>query len=126
MNEYMLRVLNRGDHQRTWTPERHTEFVKKCEVYINELLEAGKLHAAQPLAKQGVVVSGAKGAFAIEPLQIAEEIQTGYYLVRAESLDDAIAIAKGNPEFEYSTTARVEVRPLRAEEHSTGFKYPTR
>jgi hypothetical protein len=84
MKDYMLRVLNRGDHQNAWTPERHTEFVN------------------------------------------AQEIQTGYYLVKAENLDAAIAIAKGNPEFEYSTTARVEVRPLKAEEAATGFRYPTR
>jgi len=126
MNDYMLRVLNRGDHQKTWTPERHTEFVKKCEVYIKGLQQAGQLHAAQPLAKQGAVVSGANGHFSVAPLDVAQEIQTGYYHIRAENLDAAIAIAKGNPEFEYSATARVEVRPLKAEEAATGFVYPTR
>ena len=126
MNDYMLRVLNRGDHQKDWPPERHTEFVKKCEVYIKGLQQAGKLHAAQPLAKQGAIVSGHDGEWSVEPLDVQTEIQTGYYHIRADNLQDAIAIAKGNPEFEYSRTARVEVRPLKAEEAATGFKYPTR
>ena len=126
MNDYMLRVLNRGDHQKEWTPDRHTEFVRKCEVYIKTLQQAGKLHAAQPLAKQGAIIAGGGGEWKVEPLNVQTEIQTGYYHIRAESLQDAIEIAKGNPEFEYSTTARVEVRPLKAEESATGFKYPTR
>ncbi|HYM24073.1 MAG TPA: YciI family protein [Vicinamibacterales bacterium] len=126
MNDYMLRVLNRGDHQKEWTPDRHTEFVRKCEVYIKRLQQAGKLHAAQPLAKQGAIIAGGGEEWKVEPLNVQTEIQTGYYHIRAESLQDAIEIAKGNPEFEYSTTARVEVRPLKAEESATGFKYPTR
>ena len=126
MNDYMLRVLNRGDHQKDWPADRHREFVRKCEIYINALQQAGKLHSAQPLAKQGAVLSRVQGEWSVATLNVGEEIQTGYYHVRAESLQDAIEIAKGNPEFEYSTTARVEIRPLKAEEESTGFRYPTR
>lgn len=39
-------------------------------------------------------------------------------------MDEAIAIAEGNPEFEYGTTARIEVRPIKMKEESTGFVYP--
>jgi hypothetical protein len=124
MNDYMLRILNRGDHQAEWTAERHRNFVKKCEVYIKGLQQNGKLRSAQPLAKQGAVLSGGQGQWTIEPLNVHDEIQVGYYHISAESLEEALEIAKGNPEFEYSTTARVEVRPLKAEEKSTGFVYP--
>jgi hypothetical protein len=125
MNDYMLRVLNRGDHQKAWPPERHREFVRACELYITRLQRDGRLHAAQPLVKNGAVLSGIDGEWTTAPLNLAGEIQVGYYLVRAESLQDAIEIAKGNPEFAYSTTARIEVRPLKADEESTGFAYPT-
>ena len=45
--------------------------------------------------------------------------------ILAEDLDDAIAIAKGNPEFEYGTTARIEVRPIKMKEETTSYIYPT-
>jgi hypothetical protein len=39
-------------------------------------------------------------------------------------LDDAIAIAKDNPEFEYVSSATIEVRPIKMKEQETGFVYP--
>ena len=125
MNDYMLRVLNGGTSQKDWSPERHLEFVRACEAYIGDLKRQSKLIAAQPLARQGVVLSGATGQWKEQPLDVREEIQVGYYLVRADSLADAVAIAKGNPEFAYGATARVEVRPVKAEEADSGFVYPT-
>jgi hypothetical protein len=125
MKEYMLRVLSQGDHQQEWPEERHRAFVKQCEVYIGRLQEAGNLHAAQPLARQGLTLSGGPGRWHVEPLDVRREIQVGYYLVRAENIDAALELAKGNPEFEYGAAARVEVRPIKTEEEGTGFVYPT-
>ena len=48
----------------------------------------------------------------------------GSYHIRANDLEDAIAIAKGNPEFAYNVTASVEVRPIKMKGESTGFEYP--
>jgi hypothetical protein len=124
MKEYMLRVLNVGTHQKDWAPAQHIEFVEKCESYINELKREGKLIAAQPLAKKGVVVVRHGREWGKENLDVQQEIQVGYYHIRAANMDDAIAIAKNNPEFEYGNTARVEVRPVKEEEESTGFVYP--
>jgi hypothetical protein len=39
-------------------------------------------------------------------------------------LQDAIDIAKGNPEFIYGSTVRIEVRPIKTKESTTGFVYP--
>ena len=38
-------------------------------------------------------------------------------------MDDAITVAKGNPEFEYGTTARIEVRPIKTKEVTTNYVY---
>jgi len=48
----------------------------------------------------------------------------GYYYLAAKDLDEAIELAKGNPEFEFSTAARIEVRPIKMKEETTGFVYP--
>lgn len=36
----------------------------------------------------------------------------------------ATQLAKGNPEFELWTTARIEVRPVKSKEETTGHTYP--
>jgi hypothetical protein len=121
----MLRILNDGTAQNDWPKEKHLEFVKKCEVYIKDLQARGQLVAAQPLARQGVVLSGSGKQWTEQPLDVRAEVQVGYYLIRAESVAAAVDIAKGNPEFEYSDSARVEIRPLKAEEAISGYAYPT-
>ena len=70
------------------------------------------------------MISGSKGAWKDGPFNETKEVIVGYYHIIANSLDEAIAIAKGNPEFEYTPTARIEVRPIKMKEESTGFEYP--
>jgi hypothetical protein len=123
MKEFMLRILNEIDHQASWTPEQHQQFLKKCETYIGNLTKEGKLKSAQPLVREGKIISGSKGAWKEIPFNESKEVQVGYYHILAKDMDEAIEIAKGNPEFEFGTTARIEVRPLKVKEETTGFAY---
>ncbi len=125
MKEFMLLIRNEIDHQANWSPEKTEQFLKKCEVYISSLTKAGKLKSAQPMVREGAMISGSKGAWKEGPFTEAKEVIVGYYHILAEDLNDAIAIAKGNPEFEYGTTARIEVRPIKRKEEKTSFVYPT-
>jgi hypothetical protein len=124
MKEYMLLIRNEIDHQTSWPPEQHQQFLKKCEDYIGDLTKEGKLKSSQPLVREGTIVSGSRGDWKEGPFNEAREIIVGYYHILAKDLNDAIAIAKRNPEFEYGTTARVEVRPIKMKEESTGYVYP--
>jgi hypothetical protein len=58
------------------------------------------------------------------PYNETKEVIVGYYHILANDLDDAIAIAKGNPEFFYTTTTRIEVRPIKMMDESTSYIYP--
>jgi hypothetical protein len=124
MPEFMLLVRNQADHQASWPAERHLAFVKQCEAYIGDLKEQGKLIAAQPLIKDGRTVSGSAGAWNVAPLDARGLIQVGYYHILAQDADEAVSIAKRNPEFEFSATAQVEVRMVKGSEAQTGFVYP--
>jgi hypothetical protein len=95
-------------------------------VYIEGLTKAGKLKSAQPMIREGTMVSGSKGAWKEGPFNEHKEVIVGYYHILANDLNDAIAIAKQNPEFEFGKTARVEVRPIKMKEENTGFVYPNR
>jgi hypothetical protein len=125
MREFMLLIRNGFNHQAAWTPEHHAQFLKKCEAYIGRLKKDGKLVSAQPLVREGKILSGTNGAWKEGTINETEEVQVGYYHIRARDLDEAVSIAKDNPEFEFSTTARIEVRPLKMKEESTSFVYPS-
>jgi hypothetical protein len=124
MPEFMLLVRNLADHQASWTPDRHLAFVKQCEVYIGELKSRNQLIAAQPLVKDGRRVVRTSGRWTEAPLDPKGLIQVGYYHIVAADSDEAVAIARRNPEFEYSASAEVEVRMIKGSEAQTGFVYP--
>lgn len=124
MKEFMLFIRNEIDHQATWSSNQHRQFLEQCRGYIAQLTRAGQLISAQPLVREGVIVAGAKGAWREGPFAEAKEVVVGYYHIVAKDLDEAIAIAKGNPEFAFGTTARIEIRPIKVKEESTGYVYP--
>jgi hypothetical protein len=124
MKEFMLLVLNQGGSKQAMSAEQHMAFVKKCELYIEQLKKDGKLISAQPLVKEGKVVSGSEGNWKEISLKPNKEIQLGYYHILADDIDEAVAIAKRNPEFQYTSKAKIEVRPIKAMEENTGFVYP--
>lgn len=124
MKEFMLLIRNEIDHQVKWSAEQHLQFLKKCENYIGNLTKAGKLKSAQPLVREGKMISGSNGSWKDASFNESKEVIVGYYHILAKDLDEAVAIAKENPEFEYGTTARIEVRPIKMMEEVTGFVYP--
>jgi hypothetical protein len=122
--EFMLYIRNAGDAKAALSPEKHLEFVKKCEVYIGKLKEQGKLIAAQPIVREGFVITKKSAGWNKDSIDPNKEVQVGYYHIMAENLEDAIAVAKENPEFEYVPSASIEVRPIKMKEEKTNFVYP--
>jgi hypothetical protein len=125
MKEFMLLIRNEIDHQAKWSPQTTDRFLKKCEVYISSIEKAGKLKSDQPMVREGKMISGSNGAWKEGPFNETKEVIVGYYHILADDINDAIAIAKGNPEFEFGTTARIEVRPIKLKEEKISFVYPT-
>jgi hypothetical protein len=123
-NEFMLLIRNQIDHLKHLSPEQNQQFLKECMTYIERLTKEGKLKAAQPLIKEGVILSGSKKAWKDGPFNETKEVIVGYYHVLAENIEEAIEIAKGNPEFAYTDTARIEIRPTKTIEQKTGYVYP--
>jgi hypothetical protein len=126
MKEFMLLIRNTGDSKMTLNSDKHFEFVKQCEVYIEELRKQGRLIAAQPLIKEGVILSSTKEGWKEIPFDKDAEGQAGYYHILAKDLHEAINIAKDNPEFEYVSGAKIEVRPVKMKEESTHYVYPAK
>jgi len=123
MKEFMFYIRNAGDAKAALTADEHLAFVKKCEVYIEKLKAEGKLIAAQPMIREGFVVSKSTTAWNKDAIDPTREVQVGYYHIRANDIDEAIEIAKANPEFEYVSSAKIEIHQIKTKEE-TGFEYP--
>jgi hypothetical protein len=122
--EFMLYIRNAGDAKAALSADEHLAFIKKCEVYIGKLKSGGNLIAAQPIIREGVVISKNKNEWTSKAIDPSKEVQVGYYHIQANNMDEAIAIAKDNPEFEYVPSATIEVRPIKMKEEKTNFIYP--
>jgi hypothetical protein len=125
MKEFMLYIRNEKDAKNSLTPEEHLAFIKKCETYINILKSENKLIAAQPLIRKGVVISKSDNKLIETNIETDSEVHVGYYHILAKDFDEAIKIAKDNPEFEFVPSASIEVRQIKTKEVETGFVYPT-
>jgi len=125
MKEFMLLIRNEIDHEAAWPSERHEQFVKKCMEYISQIEREGKLISAQPLIREGKMIARSGEAWKEAAFTETKEVIVGYYHILAEDLNDAIAIAKRNPEFDFGATARIEVRPIQMKDHATKYIYPT-
>ena len=124
MKEFMFYVQNRSDAKKSLTSEEHLAFIKKCEVYINALKSKNKLIAAQPLIREGIIIKKENNGWSETNIDVDSQVQVGYYHIRAENINDAINIAKDNPEFEYVPSASIEIRQIKTKESETGFVYP--
>ncbi|RTL56314.1 MAG: hypothetical protein EKK37_17745 [Sphingobacteriales bacterium] len=122
--EFMLYIRNVGDGKASLSKDDHLNFVKQCEVYIGKLKAANKLIAAQPILREGFTIHKSGNKWNIDPVDATKQIQVGYYHILADDIDEAVAIAKENPEFAYVSTASIEVRPVKMKEEQTNFVYP--
>ena len=126
MKEYMLYIRNAKDARLSLKAEQHLAFIKECESYIAVLKNDNKLIAAQPIVREGVILRKSDNGWIETDIASDPETQVGYYHILATDIEDAIKIAKDNPEFKYVPSATIEVRPVKTKESETGFVYPTK
>lgn len=124
MKEFMFYIRNAAGGKNALSREQHLEFVKKCEVYINRLRAAGNLIAAQPVMREGFILSKHEGNWTQDLIDQSNEVQVGYYHIKAGNMNEAIEIAKENPEFEYVPSASIEIHGIKTSEAETNFVYP--
>jgi len=117
-------VRNEKDAKLNLNAEEHLAFIKQCEVYIGGLKKNNNLIAAQPIQREGVSIRKSGNNWEIKDIDINTTVQVGYYHIMAKDMEDAIRIAKENPEFAYVPSASIELRPIKTKEADTGFVYP--
>jgi hypothetical protein len=96
------------------TEENWAASEEACAAYGQELVDRGKLLAAEPLhpPSSATTVRVRNGSVSVTdgPFAETKEILAGFYLVEAKDLNEAIRIASGIPPAAYGS---IEVRPVR-------------
>lgn len=124
MKEFMFFIRKKNNSENTLSSEKLNQFLKSCETYIENLIQQGKLISAKPIVWSGKIISGNAGKWKETAYDEGGEIIGGYYHILARDIDEAIEIAKANPEFKFNENTRIEVRPVKMKEVQTGFVYP--
>src|SRR5580693_10169152 len=109
-SEHLL--LFRGTHwHKSLSPEELQNVMSQWTAWFDRLIEQGKIKSAHPLTDEGKIVGWKKGQTVADgPFAESKEAIGGYFLLQVNSLDEAVAIAKGCPGLEYGGI--VEVRAV--------------
>jgi hypothetical protein len=109
-SDYML--LFRGTNwHKGLSPEQMQRVMGEWMSWFERLTHEGIATAGHPLEPQGKVVTGKKGRVVADgPFAEAKETVGGYFLLKVNSLDEAITIAQQCPGLDYGVI--VEVRPV--------------
>jgi hypothetical protein len=112
-SEYML-LFRGNDWYKGLSPEEMQKISGQWMAWFERLTAQGKAVAGNPLEKEGKIVSGKNGRVVADgPFAESKEAIGGYFLLRVDTLDEAVAIAQGCPGLAYGSV--VEVRPVAAE-----------
>src|ERR1041385_7083902 len=111
-NGYML-LFRGNDWLKNLSSEDKQKVTNQWMAWFKRLTDEGKAVAGNPLEREGKIVSGKNRVVSDGPFAESKETIGGYFLLKVNTLDDAVAIAKECPGLPYGI--RVEVRPVAGE-----------
>jgi hypothetical protein len=121
-NGYML-IFRGNDWHKDLSPEEMQNVSERWMAWFKGLMEEGKAVAGNPLAPEGKIVSGKSGRVVADgPFAESKEVIGGYFLLKVDSMDEAVSIAQQCPGLPHG--AKVEVRPVLAECPLSGEAVP--
>ena len=108
--EYML-LFRGNDWHKGLSPEEMQNIANQWMAWFNRLTQQGKAIAGSPLEPEGKLVSGKNGRVVADgPFAESKEAIGGYFLLRVDSFDEAVAIAQECPWLPHGV--KIEVRPV--------------
>jgi hypothetical protein len=92
------------------SPTEMQQHMNKWRTWMEELASKGHLVGGQPLDTSGRVVAKNGEAVTDGPFAEGPEMVSGYLIISAKSLDDAVVLSKACPVFEMD--GNIEIRPI--------------
>jgi hypothetical protein len=118
-SEYL--VISRGQWDKDLTREEVQNAIDRFYVWLERLVDEGKMKTGQRLGTQGKIVSR-KRMVMDGPFGEAKELVGGYWFIVASSLEEAAEIAAGSPCLDCGLF--YEIRPIDPE-RATAFAVTT-
>jgi hypothetical protein len=110
MKDFMFIFRGPTPQDLNFTAEETQASMQKWFDWIGELSAKGRYVAGDPLIREGKTIQGKKPVVTDGPFAEGKELLGGYIIIRAESLEEATAMAFGFPDFEIQGS--VEVREI--------------
>jgi hypothetical protein len=105
--EYL--VISRGQWDETLSRDEIQKAIDQFYIWYNRLIHEGKMKPGQRLAYEGKTVGG-HNVVTDGPFGESKEAIGGYWFILAQSLDEAVQIAKSNPCLDDGLL--LEIRPI--------------
>jgi hypothetical protein len=112
MSEFLLIVRTEGEVWTMLSPDKLREHIEHGTAYIGKYIKQGNIKSAQPLDRGSRIVTKTDGLLKDAPFNETKEVIAGYFLIEAETLEEAVAIAKENPIFD-DIKSKIEVHPIK-------------
>lgn len=110
MKDFMLILRGGAEKLKTESPEFLQANMAKWQTWMGGLAQEGRLVGGQPLDAKAITLIDGGTKTIDRPLAEGKELIGGYVTIKANSLEEAVEIAKGCPACETDST--IEVREL--------------
>ena len=111
MEKFLLLVREDLKEREKRGPGHYDACVRMCSDWIKSLVESGNHLISEPLTGSGSYVTREQ-VLSDGPFIEAKEAISGYFLINAENLEQANAIAQSCPLLLNGISAAIEVRPI--------------
>lgn len=111
-SEYLLIIRESSpESYEAMTADQRRESMDEWNAWVDSMIARGKVQRGDPLQPGGRVISGARGERVLDgPFAEAKEVVGGYFLLCAENIDEATALAQECPNLKHGMT--IEIRPV--------------
>ena len=92
------------------SPEQMQASMQQWMAWIDKLRSQNIYSGGEPLTPAGKVVKGAEPLITDGPFAESKEVIGGYFIVKADTIEEAAELAKGCPDF--AAGSSVEVREI--------------
>ena len=111
MTDFLMLFRGGREQMNQLSPEAMQQHLQRWGQWIEGMSQQGKFKGGDPLGEEGRVLAG-PAQISDGPFAEAKDLVGGYVIVQAETIEEAVELAKGCPV--YDTGGTTEVRPIRA------------
>ena len=110
MKEFMFIFKGPTYEDLTMSPEEAQANMHKWISWVNQLKNEGVYVEGRPLVKGGKMIAGKTPVVTDGPFAESKELVGGYFVIKANNIEEAVEHAKGFPDF--ALQGSVEIREV--------------